>query len=169
MLYLLDANVPITANNLYYPINAVPEFWTWLEHRGAAGLLKMPLEIFEEIREGGNADQDLLYTWVQDDAHKAAILLDEKVAADLVTRVLERGYAADLTDEEIEQIGRDPFLIAYALASPADRCVVTTEVSSPGRQRQNRRIPDVCQSLGVTCCDNFAMFRALGFSTNWRR
>ena len=27
MLYLLDANVLITAHNLYYPIDAVPEFW----------------------------------------------------------------------------------------------------------------------------------------------
>ena len=30
MLYLLDANVLITANNLYYPIDSVPEYWEWL-------------------------------------------------------------------------------------------------------------------------------------------
>ena len=27
MLYLLDANVLITAHNLYYPIDSVPEFF----------------------------------------------------------------------------------------------------------------------------------------------
>jgi len=75
---------------------------------------------------------------------------------------------AALSDDEIEQIGRDPFLIAYALALPADRCVVTTEVSRPTLERQNRRIPDVCASLGVTCCDTFAMLRALRFSTRWQ-
>ena len=32
-----------------------------------------------------------------------------------VTRVLEYGYASDLTDEELIRIGRDPFLVAYAL------------------------------------------------------
>lgn len=31
MLYLLDANELITAHNLYYPIDVVPEFWEWLK------------------------------------------------------------------------------------------------------------------------------------------
>lgn len=30
MLYLLDANVLITANNSYYEIGRVDEFWDWL-------------------------------------------------------------------------------------------------------------------------------------------
>jgi hypothetical protein len=169
MLYLLDANVLITASNLYYPVDAVPEFWAWLTYKAAAGDLKMPLETFEEVRDGGNdAERDLLFAWVQDLANKTAILLDEEVNAGLVRRVIEDGYAPDLTDDQIEQVGQDPFLIAYALASPADRCVVTTEVSAPRKQRQNRRVPDVCASLGVTCCDTFAMLRALRFSTRWQ-
>ncbi|MBI3897102.1 MAG: DUF4411 family protein [Gammaproteobacteria bacterium] len=168
MLYLLDANVLITANNLYYPVKAVPEFWAWLAHQGTTNDLKMPIETFEEVKDGGkNIEKDLLFAWVN--ANKAAILLDEEASAELVRRVVEEGYAPDLTDDEVEQIGRDPFLIAYALASPGDRCIVTTEVSSPRKQRQNRRIPDVCAGLGITCCDTFAMLRALDFSTNWRK
>jgi hypothetical protein len=34
MLYLTDANVLITANNLYYPIDRVPECWEWLAYMG---------------------------------------------------------------------------------------------------------------------------------------
>jgi hypothetical protein len=170
MLYLLDANVLITASNLYYPVDAVPEFWAWLAHNGAAGNVKMPLETFEEVKDGGNdVERDLLFAWVQDNTNKASILLGEDVDVDLVRRVIEEGYAPDLTDDEIEQIGRDPFLIAYALASPAERCVVTTEVAAPRKLRQNRRIPDVCAGLGVTCCDTFTMLRALHFSTRWQR
>lgn len=169
MLYLLDANVLITAHQLYYPVDGVPEFWSWLAHKGGNCELKMPLETFEEVRDGGNdAERDLLYGWVQQEANKAAILFDEEVNGALVQRVLDDGYAPDLTDDEIEQIGRDPFLIAYALASPADRCVVSTEVSAPRKQRQNRRVPDVCATLGVGCCDTFAMLRALRFTTRWR-
>lgn len=169
MLYLLDANVLITAHNLYYPVDAVPEFWSWLVHKGSTGEIKMPLETFEEVRDGSNdAERDLLYAWVQEAAIRTAILLAEEVDAMLVQRVLEIGYAPDLTDDELEQIGRDPFLIAYALASPADRCVVSTEVSAPRKQRQNRRVPDVCEALGVRCCDTFTMLRTLQFSTRWR-
>jgi hypothetical protein len=168
MLYLLDANVLITAHNLYYPIDSVPEFWAWLVHKGGGGDLKMPLENYEEVKDGStDEEKDLLFGWIKAAEVKAAILFDEKVDADLVARVINDGYAPDLTDDEVIQIGRDPFLIAYALASPADRCVVTTEVSAPRKQRQNRRIPDVCATMGTVCCNTFAMTKALGFKTGW--
>lgn len=48
MLYLIDANVLITAHNDYYPIDGVPEFWDWLTHQATNGILKMPVEIYEE-------------------------------------------------------------------------------------------------------------------------
>lgn len=146
----------------------MPEFWDWLAHQGEAGNIKMPIETFEEVKDGSNhADRDRLYGWVQDDAHKAAILFDRDVEPRLVQQVTDQ-YAPDLTDDELEAIGRDPFLIAHTLADPGDRCVVTTEVSKPRLQRQNRRIPDVCADVGVECCDTFAMLRALKFSTSWR-
>lgn len=168
MLYLLDANVLITAHHLYYPVDAVPEFWDWLAHQGEAGNIKMPIETFEEVKDGSNnADKDLLYGWVQDDSNRAAILFDGDVQPQLVQQVTGH-YAPDLTDDELEAIGRDPFLIAHALAAPADRCVVTTEVSKPRLQRQNRRVPDVCAEAGIQWCDTFAMLRALQFSTRWR-
>jgi hypothetical protein len=133
------------------------------------GDLKIPLENYEEIKDGSNdAERDLLFAWIKDDANKEAVLLCEEVDPELVARVVAEGYAADLTDDEIEQIGRDPFLIAYALNQPANRCVVTTEVSKPRRTRQNRHIPDVCTNLGVSCCDTFVMLRTLQFSTNWQ-
>jgi len=46
-------------------------------------------------------------------ANKATLLLGEEVDSDLVQIVVNEGYAHDLTDDELEQIGRDPFLIAY--------------------------------------------------------
>ncbi len=168
MLYVLDANVLITAHNLYYPVDGVPEFWAWLTHKGDVGEIKIPLELYEEVKDGSTDEQkDLLYAWIKEEAVKAAILLEEEVDPELVARVINEGYAPDLTDDEVLQIGRDPFLIAYALASPADRCVVTTEVSAVRKQRQNRRIPDVCDTVGVSCCHTFAMTKALGFKTGW--
>ena len=95
-------------------------------------------------------------------------MLDEKVDAKLVTKVLEEGYAPDLTDIEVEEIGRDPFLVAYAMSGP-DRCVVTTEVSSPKKQRQNRKLPDVCDAFGVKCYPPFKVNRDLGFKTTWKK
>jgi hypothetical protein len=129
MLYLLDANVLITANSSYYPIDQVPEFWSWVHHQAASNRVKIPREIMEEIK-GGRKDNDLLLDWLNDQDIEAALLLDEVVDASLVQQVVTEGYAPDLHDDEVEKIGRDPFLIAYALADSANRTVVTTEVSS---------------------------------------
>lgn len=164
MLFLVDANVLITANNTYYPVERVPEFWEWIAHQASLGHVKLPLEIFDEVLPGRKND-DLLPNWMK--AHRDVILLDEAVDPSLVQRVVNEGYAADLRDDELEEIGRDPFLIAYAMAGP-DRCVVTSEPSSPKKQRKNRRIPDVCATFGVTCYEPFYVYRTLGFSTAWK-
>ncbi|HXM40820.1 MAG TPA: DUF4411 family protein [Bryobacteraceae bacterium] len=117
MLYLLDANVLITASNSYYPIDQVPEFWSWLQHQAVSGNVKVPLEVMEEVR-AGRRDNDPLLDWISQDDNVDTLLLEETVDAALVQQVVSIGYAADLTDDEVEKIGRDPFLVAYALSNP---------------------------------------------------
>jgi len=166
VLYLLDANVLITANSLYYPLDQVPEFWTWVSNQATSDRIKIPREIMEEIK-AGRKDKDPLLEWICTPEIEAVLLLNETVDATLVQQVVSAGYAPDLRDDEVEKIGRDPFLIAYALVSPAERTVVTTEVSRPSTLRANRRIPDVCQAVGALCCGPFALNKALGFRTAW--
>ena len=166
MLHLFDANVLITASNTYYPIDQIPEFWDWVDHQAANGHIKLPVEILDEVLAGSKKEDPLL-AWIND--HKDVLRLTETVDPAIVNRVVTEGYAPDLTDDELEEIGRDPFLIAYALAKPDDRCVVTAEVSAPGKQRQNRRAPDVCHTLGIMCQNPFQAYRSLGFSTTWKK
>jgi hypothetical protein len=166
MLYLLDANILITAANTYYGISRVPEFWSWLQHQAVTGRVKIPIEMYEEVLEGGGQDDELL-TWVKNDNNRAALVLNEISNPQHVRRVVSEGYANDLSDDEVEKIGRDPFLIAYAFEN-VERCIVTTEVSKPKRQRHNRHVPDVCQSLKVSCCGPWELNNNLGFKTGWK-
>ena len=164
MLYLLDANVLIDANRDYYPLGRVPEFWEWLIDLSTSQQVKIPMEMYEEILAG---KEDVLTRWLKD--NRKAVLLEESAEAALVARVTEQGYARDLREEEIERVGRDPFLIAYAFRDPAGRTVVTTEASRPKKQRANRHIPDVCDALGVLHCNTYDLIRALDFTTQGRR
>ena len=164
MLHLLDANVLITAHRNYYALDRVPEFWEWLLHNGTEGKLKIPIEIAEEICAG----TDDLAKWLSNKDRREVLQLDEEVDEAIVRRVIDGGYAPDLDDIEIETVGRDPFLIAYALVDTANRCVVTTEVSATRRQRANRKIPDVCNHFNITCHDTFGLVRNLDFTTTWR-
>lgn len=166
MLFLLDASVLITAHAQYYPVDRIPEYWEWLLHMAQKGMVKIPIEIYEEVR-AGPTEKDLLFEWLNDEECKRALVLSDAVSPALVRRVIAEGYADDLNDDEMEQVGRDPFLIAHALADQ-DRCVVTVENSQPGKRRANRKIPDVCKALGADCCDPFTFTRRLGFSTSWK-
>jgi Domain of unknown function (DUF4411) len=162
MLYLIDANTLISAKNTFYKFTRVPEFWTWLKHHGAAGNIKLPREIYDEI----TVVKDELAAWIKDKDCKQALLLKESVSSSAVQRVLAIGYAPDLTEDELERIGQDPFLIAYALNNPS-RCVVTKEVSKPSAKRANRKIPDVCAALGVQCISDQELLDQLDFRTDW--
>lgn len=166
-MYLLDANVLIAAHRKYYGINQVPEYWDWLQHHAARGLIKLPAEIHSEIKYD-KANSDPLAEWAHSEDVKKDLILPEEVPIHLVQSVLQNGYAPDLNDIEIEEIGADPFLIAAALIDQRDRTVVTVEVSKRTLTRANRRIPDVCDDLGVRWINEHTFARDLGFSTNWK-
>ena len=160
MLYLIDANVLIRAHEDYYPLDRVPQFWTWLEQEAMAGRINMPFEIHNEIAVSTGPLRD----WICSKDIKEALVLDEEVDTDLAERVLTEGYGAHLTDSDLEKIGQDPFLIAYALAA-VDRAVVTKEMPKPGARRANRKIPDVCDTLNVRWMRDFDLYRTLKFTT----
>lgn len=167
-LYLLDANVLITANRDYYSMGMVPVFWEWLLHMAERGHVKMPVETLEEVRDGGGkVRKDELVTWLNREDVFGKLLLEEDVDPQIVAAVTAKGYAPDLTDTELEEIGRDPFLVAYAAVDRNNRVVVSIEVSAPGKKRANRRLPDVCRDNGVAVCNTFTMLRELGFTTAW--
>jgi hypothetical protein len=160
LLYLLDANVLIRAHEDYYGIDQVPQFWDWLLETAIAGTVKMPFEIHDEIAISTGP----LKNWITQAEVKDVLILDEEVDQGLINQVLKRGYAADLTDSELEKIGRDPFLVAYGMMGE-NRVVVTKEVSKPSKQRGNRKLPDVCNAFSVPWMKDFDFFKAAGFKT----
>lgn len=138
MRYLLDANVLIDADRDYYPLGRVPEFWDWLLDVAAQGRVKVPVETFSEVTDG----RGKLAEWVRE--HKAVLLEPTELEVEPVRRAVEDGYAPDLSDDELESLKADPFLIAYGLALAGEVTVVTTERSKPtkhkGKPAHSRRL-----------------------------
>ena len=108
-----------------------------------------------------------LVDWLKVEETKKALVLEEEPDPALVAEVTEKGYAPDLDEAELEKVGRDPFLIAYGYAAISERFVVTFEVSAPKKQRANRKVPDVCNDLGVEWGTLFDLIEALDFTTDW--
>jgi hypothetical protein len=157
-LYLLDANVLIRAHADYYPIDRISPFWEWLLTMAQTNRLKMPREIYDEVAQS----PDILGQWLRQTAVREAIILAEPTNGALVAEVIAKGYAPDLDDIEMETVGRDPILVATAMGA-GDRVVVSREVSSSKKQRANRKVPDVCRTMGVACIDDFELWRVLDF------
>lgn len=168
-MFLIDANVLITAHNLYYPTNRFPEFWDWTRHHAHAGNIKMPRQILDEVKKGtGNAEKDKLIERLGQDDIADCLLLKEDADLDAVQGVIA-AYGADLTEQDLINMGQDPFLIASALVDPRNRSVVTTEKSKPTLQKGKRKIPDVCDTLGLQWLDTFRLLRELDFTTDWEQ
>ncbi len=153
-LYLIDSSTVITLQNTYYAKNRVREFWEWLLHHASAGRCNIVEIIFDEITPHDGDFKKWLTT------NKRSLILESEPPRSLVERVVQF-YAPDLTEDELEMISNDPFLIACALQRKLSRCVVTTEVPKPSKKRANRRIPDVCNDLGVKCIDPVRFIRDL--------
>jgi len=169
LLYLLDANTLIDAKRDYYPIDRVPEFWSWVIYQGEQGNIKIPIEVYEEFSDTKDKEgkKDSLATWAETTEARDALLLDEDAEQDLVARITYGGYVANPNDDDLNKMGRDPFLLSYALKDLKNRCIVTTEISKPKRQGANRHVPDVCKDFGIHCINNFQMIKEMNFSTNW--
>lgn len=157
MLYLLDANVFIRANADYYPIERVPQFWDWLLVQAIAGTVKAPLEILDEVHAAGDFGK-----WMDQKEVREALALNEEVDPAIFNSVLNSAYAPDLDDTELEEIGRDPFLPAFAMMGK-DRTVVTKEVSRPSKLRGRRKLPDACTIMNVRWITDFSFYRELDF------
>lgn len=171
LLYLVDTSVLIDAKNHYYPIDRIPHFWNRLLLQARVGNIKLPAQVIGEILGPDIPDEmpaDELADWVE--SNMTDLMLSEELDDDALSRTIERGYSTSLariTASDPLSEAADPFLIAYALASPEGRQVVTMErIQSKGNslpKPANRRIPLVCDLLGVKCINTFELIRELDF------
>ena len=163
-MHLLDADTLITGDRKAYPLRRFPVFWEWLRYQSEIGIVKIPIEQYEEVVAGRGE----LVDWLSDDEVKEALVLDEEADQALVSDTIDQGYGA-LDEHGLEIVGRDPFLIAYGRVALGERTVVTFEVSKPSKIGKNRKVPDVCNTFGVPHCSLFEMIDVLDFTTDWVR
>lgn len=164
MLFLLDTDVLIEAKNQYYPIDRVPQFWVWILHNATHEHIKIPIKVIDEILRGN----DELTQWVR--SNRAILELDEEVDAQDWYETLTKGYGysfAEAAQQDLVEQRADPFLIAHALLDTSARRVVTMEraPTAPSNLPHpiNRKIPTVCDLLGVEHLDTFTLIRELDF------
>lgn len=157
MLYLLDSSLLIRANNEFYPMHRFWQVWEWIETSAQNGQIKIPREIFSELL---NYD-DGLAKWAK--IHEDIFIIDEEISH--LSEIYNTGYGFthEPTETQKETMGMDPFLINYCLNDIQNRIAVSNEVSKPSKRGENRKIPDVCSSLGIKYVHMSLLLQELDF------
>ena len=153
MAYLLDANVLISAKNLYYGFDFCPGFWDWIVQSHDQGLVRSVEKVGDEVRAVG----DDLSEWARLRGPAFFAPLD---AADVPALSTVSDWATR-QDYEATAINTflhtgDYYLVSQALAGR--HTVVTHEV--PSASRKKIKIPDVCIGLQIKCITPFEMLRS---------
>ncbi|MCC6270439.1 MAG: DUF4411 family protein [Microbacteriaceae bacterium] len=157
-MYLLDANVFITAKNNYYGVDFVPGFWEWI----AEEYLVNDLRSIAAVRDELLAQEDALTAWARE-------MPQDFWLEELETDVSSLRAIASWTmtgDPRFMQQARTDFLATadYRLVAQAHaggHVVVTHEAPQPGGKKRIK-IPDVCAEFDVEQREPFELFRELG-------
>lgn len=156
--YVLDANVFIEAARRYYAFDIAPPFWENLIHHAANGRLQSIDRVKHELERG----KDDLATWATSHFSSAFVSTDQGDILDAYSKVMSwvqaQNQFSDVAKADFAA-SADGWLIAFAKSK--EFIVVTHEVLDPGIRRKVP-IPNVCQALGVSYVDTFAMMRELG-------
>lgn len=161
--FVLDADVFITAKNLYYAFDLAPGFWkSLINHAGNGRILSIDY-VKKELEKG----KDQLAQWAKNDFSHAFISTDEEDVQEsyreIMTWVQGQDQLSDAAKAEFAR-GADGWLVAYAKAKGC--IVVTLETINPDIKRKVT-IPNVCQAFSVQFVDTFEMLRRLG--VQWTR
>jgi len=149
-MYLLDANVLITAKNQYYGFELCPGYWEWLDTAHAKGVVGSIEHVCDELAAGN----DPLAAWAEKRRGTFFQDLDPQTQPALgqVSQwVMSAGYQPAAVSHFFQVA--DYYLIAAALAH--GRTMVSLEVASNTKKRV--KIPDVCMGLGVKHVSPFVM------------
>ena len=163
-LYLLDANVYITAHRIYYAFDLCPGFWDCLIYYFNAGRILSIDRVRSELLE----QDDALSRWMDADCPTGMFVTSlESAVTDAYREVMRWVYANNqfYTQAKNEfSRGADGWVAAYARAHNA--IVVTLETYRPNVQSRVP-LPNVCDQFGVPCVDTFEMLRELGVRFDW--
>jgi hypothetical protein len=151
-VYLLDANIFITAKNSHYGFDIVPGFWDWLDKSHNAKILCSIEAVWNEIDIG----KDDLTTWAA--ARRALFVKPDAKVTPSLTAVAAWASAGAFTNAAVADFlaSADYELVAYAHAYK--HVVVTYEQPQPNAKKRIL-IPNACLGVGVKWMNPYTMLR----------
>lgn len=159
-IYLLDADVLITAKNSYYAFDICPGFWKGLLHQHQQGRVFSVSRVRTEILRGSQTED--LVQWVKSQVPNEFFFeVDEgevpAAFAEVMSWAQRNTQFTDSAKAEFADAA-DGWLVASAMIHGG--VVVTNETSHPDSKKRIK-LPDVCNQFNVVHKGTFRMLREL--------
>jgi hypothetical protein len=152
-MYLLDANVFITAKNVHYDFDVVPGYWDWIDDAASTNRAVSIDRVASELK----AQKDDLALWAG--MRPTLFRKSTDQIAPALTRVAQWAVAQQRFRPSALATflsSADYYLVAHALTY--GDIVVTHEVPAPLSQTKVK-IPDACRGVEVPYINPFMMLR----------
>jgi len=161
-VYIVDSNFFIQAHRSNYPLDIAFSFWNKVKQLADAGTVISIDKVRNEIYD----KNDALETWCRDNLPTDFFKDSSHVMAAygvVINWAVSRSghYLPKALNEFLDAEEADAFIVAYALADPFNRVVVTQEISEPNRKNKIK-IPEACSALNVQFVNTIGMFRQIG-------
>lgn len=154
-MYLLDANVFITAKNSYYAFDIAPGYWDWIEKSNESGLVFTVDAVVDELTSA----KDELSTWVT--RMKPSLSKSPGIGTQPhLTATAD--WAATCGRFTVNAIAEFLSVADYYLVAQARELgfvVVTHELSDPNAKKRIK-IPDACLAMGVAYSSLWQLLRS---------
>lgn len=159
-MYLIDANVLMTAADYHYPNDVAPGFWEQILEMLNAGQACIPKSVHGELVA---YKQKWLTGWVETNIAKSFILNEDQAQLQNLAQVTEwvtHGRQPEVRPHERQKFltGADPRIIAAAMATQS--VIVTYEKPVNAPDALKLKIPDVAAQFEVACIGPVEMLRS---------
>jgi hypothetical protein len=160
-VYVLDSNFFIQAHRFHYPIDVATGFWNKVRQLAEEGRIISIDKVKKELYDKNDALEEWCRNNLPEDFFKDTSVV-MAACGQVTSWAMSRSshYLTNALNEFLDADEADAFLVAYCLADPATKFVVTQEVSEPNRKNKVK-IPDACIALNVSYVNTIEMLRQL--------
>lgn len=160
-IYVLDSNFFIQAHRFTYPLDVAVGFWNKVKELANDGKIVSIDKVKNELYD----KNDELEAWCRanlpDDFFKdTSTVMSQYGEVTIWATSKSSHYLPNALNEFLDADEADAFLVAFALAAPEERIIVTQETSQPARKNKVK-IPEACLALGINHAGVIDMFRQL--------
>lgn len=161
-VYVLDSNFFIQAHRFHYPIDVAAGFWNKVRQLAEEGRVISIEKVKKELYDKNDALEEWCRNNLPEDFFKDTSVVMATYGQVTSWAMSRAGhYLPNALNEFLDADEADAFLVAFCLAAPSNKFVVTQEVSEPKRQNKVK-IPDACLALNVSYLNTIEMFRQSG-------